>query len=152
MRRPQVILDRSQGHDAGGIDVAVGDVVMALDVVEVHGPGDAGLLEEVFQVGVEVGVVHDAAEVALEVAVVHGVETDEGDEEFPVQLGDLVAHQVATGGEAGLQFVQGFKQGADVLLIRGLGGGEAGLVDAVVHGFVDAWVEGIDLFAQGLGI
>lgn len=62
------------------------DVVVRLDVGEVYGRGDAGVLVEVAQVAAEVRVIDDAAEVALEVAVINGVETDEGAEEAPVGL------------------------------------------------------------------
>ena len=70
----------TEGDDTGWIDVVVGDVVMALDVVEVDGVGDAVGLIEVFEVAEEVGVVDDPPEVALEVTVVDGVKAYEGNE------------------------------------------------------------------------
>ena len=69
----------TKGDDTGRIDVVVGDVVMPLDVVEVHGAGDAVGLVEVFEVAEEVRVVDDPPKVALEMAVVDGVEAHEGD-------------------------------------------------------------------------
>jgi len=75
--------------DTGRIDVVVGDVVMPLDVVEVHGVGDAVGLIEVFEVAEEVRVVDDSPEVALKMAVVDGVEAHEGDEQAPVGFDEL---------------------------------------------------------------
>ncbi len=73
------ILVGAKRDDTGRIDVVVGDVVMPLDVVEVHGVGDAVGLIEVFEVAEEVRVVYDSPEVALKMAVVDGVEAHEGD-------------------------------------------------------------------------
>ena len=75
--------------DTGWIDVVVGDVVVPLDVVEVHGLGDAVGLIEVFEVVEEVRVINDPPEVALEMAVVDGVEAYEGDEQAPIGFDEL---------------------------------------------------------------
>ena len=69
----------TERNDTGWIDVVVGDVVMPLDVVEVHGIGDAVGLIEVFEVAEEVGIVDDPPEVALEMAMVDGIEAHKGD-------------------------------------------------------------------------
>ena len=79
----------TKGDDTGRIDVVVCDVVMPLDVVEVHGVGDAVGLIEVFEVAEEVRVVNDPPDVALEVAVVDGVEAHEGDEQAPIGFDEL---------------------------------------------------------------
>ena len=83
------ILVGAKGDDTGRIDVVVGDVVVALDVVEVDGAGDAVGLIEVFEVIEEVGVVDDSPEVALEMTVVDGVESHERDEQAPVGFDEL---------------------------------------------------------------
>ena len=75
--------------DAGWIDVVVGDVVVPLDVVEVHGVGNAVDLIEIFEVAEEVGVVDDPPDVALEMAVVDSVEAYEGDEQAPIGFDEL---------------------------------------------------------------
>ena len=80
---------RTKGDDTGRIDVVVGDVVVALDVVEVDGVGDAVGLIEVFEVAEEVGIVDDPPEVALEMAMVDGVEAYEGDEQAPIGFDEL---------------------------------------------------------------
>ena len=79
----------TKGDDTGRIDVVVGDVVVPLDVVEVHGVGDAVGLIEVFEVAKEVWVIDDSPEVALEMAVVDGVEAHEGDEQAPIGFDEL---------------------------------------------------------------
>ena len=79
----------TKGDDTGRIDVVVGDVVVPLDVAEVHGVGDAFGLIEVFQLVKEVRVVDDPPEVALEMAVVDDVEAYEGDEQTPVGFDEL---------------------------------------------------------------
>src|SRR4029077_14715174 len=83
------ILVGTKGDDSSRIDVVVGDVVVPLDVVEVHGVGDAVGLIEVFEVAEEVGVVDDPPEVALEMAVVDGIEAYEGDEQAPIGFDEL---------------------------------------------------------------
>ena len=75
--------------DTGWIDVVVGDVVMPLDVVEVHGIGDTVGLIEIFEVTEEVGVVDDPSKVAFEMAMVDGVEANEGDEQAPIGFDEL---------------------------------------------------------------
>ena len=79
----------TEGDDTGWIDVVVGDVVMPLDVVEVHCLGDTVGLIEVFEVAEEVRVVDDPPEIALKMAMVDGVEAHEGDEQAPVGFDEL---------------------------------------------------------------
>jgi len=43
MRRHEILLG-TQGNDAGGIDVIVGDVIVALDMIEIHGHANAIVL------------------------------------------------------------------------------------------------------------
>ena len=88
MGRRQVLVG-TEGDDTGRIDVVVGDVVMPLDVVEVHGVGDAVGLVEVFEVSEEIRVIDDSPEIALEMAVVDGVEADEGDKQSPIGFDEL---------------------------------------------------------------
>src|SRR5580765_5217437 len=83
------ILVGTKGDDSSRIDVVVSDVVVPLDVVEVHGVGDAVGLIEVFEVAEEVGIVDDPPEVALEMAMVDGVEAYEGDEQAPIGFDEL---------------------------------------------------------------
>jgi len=79
----------AKGDDTGWIDVVVGDVVMPLDVVEVHGIGDPVGLIEVFEVTEEVRVVDDPSKVAFEMAMVDGVEANEGDKQAPIGFDEL---------------------------------------------------------------
>ena len=75
--------------DASWIDVVVGDVVVPLDVVEVHGVGNSVDLIEIFEIAKEVGVVDDPPNVAFEMAMVDGVEAYEGDEQAPIGFDEL---------------------------------------------------------------
>ena len=87
--RGREILVGAKRDDAGWIDVVVGDVVVPLDVVEVHGVGDPVGLIEVFEIAEEIGVVDDPPDVALEMAVVNGVEAYERDEQAPIGFDEL---------------------------------------------------------------
>ena len=84
-------------------------VVMALDMIEVDGLGDARLLIQVHQVTLEVGVIDDATDVAFKVTVIDDVEPDERAEKAPVSFDDAFIEQVATCGQALLQLIQRFK-------------------------------------------
>ena len=79
----------TKGDDPGRIDVVMGDVVVPLDVVKVHGVGDAVGLIEVFEVAEEVRIVDDSPNVALEMTMVDVVEAHEGDEQAPVGFDEL---------------------------------------------------------------
>ncbi len=70
-------------------------VVVALDVIEIDGVGDAGLLIQIHQVTLQVRIIDDAADVALEMAVIDGVEPNECAEETPVGFDDAIVEQVA---------------------------------------------------------
>ena len=83
MRCGQVLF-RSDRDYAGRIDVVVGDIVVPLDMVEIHGVSHPIGLVEVFEIAEEVWVVDDPSEVALEVSVVHRVEPNQRDKEAPV--------------------------------------------------------------------
>ena len=85
---------RADGDDAGRINFFVRYVVVALDVIEVDGPGDARQLIEIHQVTLQVGVIDDAADVALEVAVIDDVEPHKCAEKAPVGFDDAIVEQV----------------------------------------------------------
>ena len=104
--RPGQIQCGTDWNDAGRIDVVVSDVVVPLDVIKVDSLGDAGVLIEVTQIGVEMGIVKDAANVALEVAEIDGVEAHERAEEPPVRFDDAAAEKIAPAGEPLLQLIK----------------------------------------------
>src|SRR3954466_9548918 len=87
--------DRLDGDDPARVDRAVRQVVVAADVVEADGLGDAGRLIEGARVRPQVRVVDDPLQRALEVDVVDGVEAHERREQAPVGLDEPVAEQVA---------------------------------------------------------
>ena len=84
--------------DSGGINFGVRHVIMTFDMIEINRLGDTGLLIQVHQVTLEVGVIDDAADVALEVAVINDVKPDERAKEPPIGFDDAVVEQVAAFG------------------------------------------------------
>ncbi len=68
---------RANRDDAGGINFRVRHIIVTLDMIEVDGLGDTGLLIQVHQVTLEVRVVDDAADVAFEMTVINRVEPHE---------------------------------------------------------------------------
>lgn len=86
---------RSDRNDAGGVNLGVRHIVMALDVVEIDGVGDARLLIKVHQVALEICVIDDAPDVAFEVPVINHVKSDKRAEKAPVHFDDPVIEQVA---------------------------------------------------------
>src|SRR6516162_1881408 len=69
--------NRTSGHDPRGVDARMRQVVMALDVVEIHRIAEAGPPEQVACISPQIRVVDEAPQVAFEVQVIHGVEADE---------------------------------------------------------------------------
>src|ERR1700722_8670982 len=67
---------RPDRHDAGRVHVAMAAIIVPLDVIEVHGLGDARHLIKLTQVIRQVRIVDDPAQVALEVAIIDRVEAD----------------------------------------------------------------------------
>src|SRR5690349_2893422 len=94
MRRREVQY-RADRHDLRRVDGTMAHVIMAFDVIEPHGPGDARKLIEIAREAPQVRVLVDVAQVALEVAVIDGVEADQRREEPYVGLGQPVAQQIA---------------------------------------------------------
>ena len=120
--------------DPRGIDLVVGRVVVPLDVVEVRGVAEAGRLEEVAGVRPQVRELGQLALVALEVAVVDGVEAHERGVEPHVGLGQLASDEVALGRQVLVEPGELREQRVVRLLVAGLRGREARLVDPVVDG------------------
>lgn len=110
-------MNRTDGNDAGGIDVVVSDVIVAFDMVEVHGLGDAVGLIEVFEIAEQVGVVDDPPDVALKVTVVDGVEPNQRDEQTPVGFDESRTEEVSMIGELFFQLVERVKQPQHGLLV-----------------------------------
>ena len=148
MRRQEIEL-RAERHDAGRVHLALAAVIVPLDVVHVHGRGDAGLLVEIAQIVRQIGIVDDPPQVALEVAVIDGIETDERAEQPPVGLGDRRApRDSAAATSRAFELVERGEQRAKRLLVGVLRDRKAGAVDAVVDVGVDQVVDAVDLVAQ----
>src|SRR5690606_3070375 len=138
---------RSLGNDAVGVDVAMACVVMAFDVGEIDGFGDARPLVELAQPVRQVRIILDPPQVALEVAVIDGVEADHGGEEPPVSFGEKFAGQVTPLRQAPFQPVQFVEELVEGRFVGFLRGGEAGTVDTVVDPGVNPRVEAVDFRA-----
>jgi hypothetical protein len=127
-------------------------VVVLLDLHEVDRVAEPGGLEQVPRVGPQHGHLGELVPVALEVAVVYRVEPGEGCPQPHVGLGDRVADEIAAGRQPLGEPVQPREQAAVGRVVRGLGGREPALVDAVVHVPVDEGADLLDLIAQPLRI
>ena len=90
--------DRSQGNDAGGINLFVGHVIMALDMINTDRFGNARLLIEIEHVSLQVWVIYDASEVAFEVPVVNHVEPNQRAKQAPVGFDEAIAEQITARG------------------------------------------------------
>src|SRR6185312_17033851 len=123
-------------------------VVVALDLRHRDRPRDPGPLVELARVSPQVGVLDDPPVVAAEMRVVNLVEARERREQAPVGLGELLPREIATLAEQPLQPAQAVEYLPERLLVRLLQAGEAGAVDAVVDGVIDARVERVELLTQ----
>ncbi len=81
-------------NNAGRIDFGMRHVVVTLDVVEVDGTRDAGLLIQVHQVALQVWIIDDAADIAFEMAVINDVEPNERAEKSPIGFDDTIVEQI----------------------------------------------------------
>lgn len=100
------VLIRADWDDTSWINVVVRDVVVPLDVVEIHRLCDAVGLVQVFEIAKQIRVVEDASDVALEMSVVDCVEPNECDEQAPVGLHEFRPEEIAARGEACIQLIQ----------------------------------------------
>src|SRR5690242_7718441 len=120
---------------------------MALDLIDAHGLGDVWHLIEIAGVIPQIGIVGDPPQVALEVAVIDAVEPHQRSEQPPVRLGSLSSHQIALPRKPLLKLVERLENTAGGFFISLLGGRETGAINAVVYGWIDNFVDGIDLGA-----
>ena len=87
-------------------------VIVPLDVVEVHGVGDAVDLIEVAQVAPQVRIVDDPTQIALEMAEIDSIEPDERDEQAPIGFERLRSEQIAPLGEPRLEQIERLEDAA----------------------------------------
>ena len=78
------VLIGANWDDTGRIDIVVRDVIMPLDMVEIHGLGDTVGLIEVFEISEETRIIDDSPDIALKVSVVDRVEPNQCDKKAPV--------------------------------------------------------------------
>src|SRR5262245_48786831 len=142
------VLVRSDRNDAGGIDVVVRDVIVTLDMVEVHRLGDALDLIQIFEIAEQIGIVDDPPDVALKVPVVNGVKSDERHKQAPVGFHKLRAEQISAIAEPFLQLIKRVEQSSHGPFVDSLRRGEASPVDPIVHIFINELVQSVDLLAK----
>ena len=87
--------DRSQGNDAGGINLFVGHVIMALDMINTDRFGNARLLIEIEQVTLQARVIDDPAKIAFEMTVINDVEADQRAKQPPIGFDNPFSEQIA---------------------------------------------------------
>ena len=83
MRGPQV-LRRADGDDPRRIYIVVSEVVVALDVIEIHRAGDSLNLIKITQVTIQVRIINDSADVAFKMSMVDRIEPDQCDKKSPI--------------------------------------------------------------------
>ena len=76
-------------NDTSRIDVVVRDVVVPLDMVEIHSLSDAVGLVEVSEIPEEIWEIDDSPKVALKMTVVHRIKPNQRDKEPPVRFHQL---------------------------------------------------------------
>src|SRR5690606_21013189 len=143
---------RPKGDDTGGIE-GFDRIVAPLDVVHAYRFPHTRQSEEARLVFGERRIVRQASQVALEQAVIGHVEAHKRNKQPDVGFGDAIAEQErAPIAKMRLEFAQHRENLVERLLIRDLGRGKAGTVDAVVEAWIDAGVERIYLLAKVGGI
>jgi len=104
--RPIEIERRSNRDNAIRIDLMMGQIIMAFDVVEVDRFGDARLLVKVAQIPVETGVINHAAQVALKMPMINRIEPDQGAEEPPIRFHHPIPEKITLPRQTPLDLVQ----------------------------------------------
>ena len=105
MRGHQILI-RPDRYHLRRIDVVVRDVVVSLDMIEVHRLRDPVSLIQVLEISEKIRIVHDPPDVALEVTVIHRIEPDQRRKQTPVGLRNLISHQVARPGQTFFKLIQ----------------------------------------------
>ena len=83
MGRRQVLIGADR-DDTGRIDIVVRDVIMALDMVKIHGLGDTVGLVEISKIPEEMWIIDDSSDVAFKMSVVDRIEPNQRDKKAPV--------------------------------------------------------------------
>src|SRR5690606_34599195 len=130
-------------HDTVRVDAVMAAVVVLLDVVEADGFRHARPLVKLASVAPQIGVIDQTPDVAFEMAVVNGIEANQGSEEAPIGLCKLVSNQETLPPKALFQTVQAGEHTTNFFFVYDLFGGEASLVNTVVHGVIDLCIDGV---------
>ncbi len=109
MSRREVLIGADR-NDAGRIDVVVRDVVVPLDMVEIHGFCNAVCLVQIFEIPEEVRVVENSPDIAFKMSVIDRVKPNQRDEQPPISLHTFRPEEIAAGSEACIKLIQCRKQ------------------------------------------
>ena len=126
-------------------------IIVALNLLDMGCRCDAWYLVEFAKKVRQSWVVFDPLTVTLKVSDIDRIKTNQGREESPVRLGDLIAHQVAVGGQDGLDPIERSEKFSESFLISILAGCEATSVHAVVDRVVNALIDRIDFRRSSSG-
>lgn len=136
----------SGGDNTSRVNLQMRLIIMFLDMLHVHRLRHLGHLINPPSPLQDVGVILlNSLDVTLEMSMVNWVESHNGRPETEIGFGQSVSNKVVGLGKDVLDTIEGFEERIDVVLVGGLGGCEAGLVDAVVDGVIDPFVDGVDL-------
>ena len=124
---------RTDGDDSSRINFSVRHVIVALDVIEVHGLCDTRLLIQIHQITLQVWVISDAPQIALEMAVVDGIEANKRAKKSPVRLDNSTWKEIPTFRQALFEFIERCKNSAARNLVGPLAGGKTRAINAVVY-------------------
>ena len=79
---------------------------MALDIIDMHGIGNAGHLVQLFQVTGQIGIIGDAAQITFEMPYIHRIEPHKGGEQAPVRFGQGITQQITPRAQALVHGIQ----------------------------------------------
>ncbi|KAH3671742.1 hypothetical protein OGAPHI_000447 [Ogataea philodendri] len=137
------------------VDTRMRLCVMELDVIEVccvleRRDGPVQLSNPQVQVRI---LISDHLQVTLEVLDVDRIETDNCSIQSHIGLGEMISCEVMLTGmmpflQDLLYFVQVLKQSGHLFFVNLLFGGESGLVDTIVNGWVNPIVQSLNLLLQ----
>src|ERR1051326_6790364 len=127
------IEQRTDGYDARRINLRVRDVVVTLDVIEVHSLRDAGLLIQIHQIALQIPIVDDAAQVTFEMAVINDVEANKRAKKSPVRFNNSPPEQISPCAEPPFEFIECLEKFAAGDFVWPLPGGETSSVNAVIY-------------------
>ena len=100
----------TQWHDARRIDLRVRDVIVPLDVIQIDGFRDAGLLIQIKKVAVQIWIIRNAPEIAFEMEMINRIEANQRAEQPPIRFHNSISKKITARGQSLFQFVESSEQ------------------------------------------